>query len=70
MKKKKKRDYSFWTRAERICLESGVWPKGRSRHACRCFCSRNHIPFPGFEELDTNEELLKKFNATKGNQQP
>lgn len=61
MKKIKKKAYRFWKASERVLIEHGIVPEGRTVHACRTFCSRNGIPFPGVEELDTNRRILERY---------
>ena len=43
----KKRAYSFWKKIDMLLLESGVIPPGKSLNACKVFCCRHKIKFPG-----------------------
>lgn len=55
------RNYKFWTTSEILTLKSGLVPKGRSITACRRFCARNNLLFPGKKTLESNIELLKNI---------
>jgi len=47
----------------------GIMPKGRSPLACRIFCRRNGVKFPGKRQCDANDRLIseieKKFSQEK-----
>lgn len=51
--------YRLWSTLEIKLLSMGVMPKGRSPLACRIFCRRNGVPFPGKRQCDANERLIK-----------
>ena len=62
-------DYRLWSTLEIKLLSMGLMPKGRSPLACRTFCRRNGVPFPGKRQCDANERLIKdieeKFSQEK-----
>lgn len=60
------RDYKFWKTSEIIALKAGLIPKGRTLTACRRFCSRNGIKFPGKKVIEANHELLDILNEKQG----
>lgn len=51
--------YRLWSTLEIKLLSMGIMPKGRSPLACRIFCRRNGVPFPGKRQCDANERLIK-----------
>ncbi len=55
------RDYKFWTTSEILTLKAGLVPKGRSMTACRRFCARNGMKFPGKKTIEANQELLRNI---------
>ena len=55
------RNYKFWTTSEILTLKAGLVPKGRSITACRRFCARNGVQFPGKKILEANMELLRNI---------
>lgn len=62
-------DYRLWSTLEIKLLSMGIMPKGRSPLACRTFCRRNGVQFPGKRQCDANERLIKdieeKFSQEK-----
>lgn len=62
-------DYRLWSTLEIKLLSMGIMPKGRSPLACRTFCRRNGVLFPGKRQCDANERLIdeieKKFSQEK-----
>ncbi|MBR6832302.1 MAG: ParB/RepB/Spo0J family partition protein, partial [Fibrobacter sp.] len=42
-------------------MRCGVCPQGRSIRACRVFCNRHGIPFPGKREIDEVEALIERI---------
>lgn len=50
-----------WTNADLKFLMLGILPKGRSIRACRVYCHRKGIKFPGKKFFDENEQILQKF---------
>ena len=63
-------DYRLWSTLEIKLLTMGIMPKGRSPLACRIFCRRNGVKFPGKRQCDANDHLIdeieKKFSQEKG----
>lgn len=62
-------DYRLWSNLETRLLSMGIMPKGRSPRACRIFCRRNGVQFPGKRQCDANEHLIdeieKKFSPNQ-----
>ena len=62
-------NYRLWSTLEIKLLSIGIMPKGRSPLACRTFCRRNGVQFPGKRQCDANERLIKdieeKFSQEK-----
>lgn len=62
-------DYRLWSTLEIKLLTMGIMPKGRSPLACRIFCRRNGVKFPGKRACDANDHLIdeieKKFSQEK-----
>ena len=62
-------DYRLWSTLEIKLLTMGIMPKGRSPLACRIFCRRNGVKFPGKRQCDANDHLIdeieKKFSQEK-----
>lgn len=62
--------YKLWSNIEIKLLDMGVKPENRSFSACKVFCRRNNIKFPGKREISANEQLIeeieKKFSPNKG----
>ena len=62
-------DYRHWSNLETRLLSMGIMPKGRSPRACRIFCRRNGVQFPGKRQCDANEHLIdeieKKFSLNQ-----
>ena len=62
-------DYKLWSTLEIKLLTMGIMPKGRSPLACRIFCRRNGVKFPGKRQCDANDHLIdeieKKFSQEK-----
>lgn len=50
-----------WTNADLKFLMLGILPKGRSVRACRVYCHRKGIKFPGKKFFDENEQIIQKF---------
>ena len=62
-------DYRLWSTLEIKLLTMGIMPKGRSPLACRIFCRRNGVKFPGKRQCDANERMIKDIEekfSTKG----
>lgn len=62
-------DYRLWSTLEIKLLTMGIMPKGRTPLACRTFCRRNGVMFPGKRQCDANEHLIdeieKKFSPNQ-----
>lgn len=62
--------YELWTNIEIKLLSMGIKPNGRSILACRVFCRRNGIKYPGKKAIRENDNLIErieeKYNPTKG----
>lgn len=62
--------YRLWTTLETKLVKMGILPKGRSLLACRVFCRRNGVKFPGKKTIEDNDDLIneieKKFSQKKG----
>ena len=62
--------YKPWTTLDIKFLKMGIRPQNRSSRACRVFCNRNGIEFPGKKVIDENEQLVKrldeKYTQTQG----
>lgn len=54
------RDYKQWKASEVKILKMGLIPEGRTILACRLFCCRHKIKFPGIFEINNNKRLLEK----------
>lgn len=53
--------YIPWTTIDIIFLKRGIPPRGRSIDACKVFCRRRGIKFPGKKVFDENAALIQKF---------
>lgn len=62
-------DYRLWSTLEIKLLTMGIMPKDRTPLACRTFCRRNGVKFPGKRQCDANDHLIdeieKKFSQEK-----
>lgn len=54
-------DYRLWSTLEIKLLTMGIMPKGRTPLACRTFCRRNGVPFPGKRQCDANDRLISEI---------
>lgn len=48
-----------WKTVDVKLVAMGILPQGRSIRACRMFCRRHGIVFPGKKIIDENDELIK-----------
>lgn len=48
-----------WKTVDVKLVAMGILPQGRSIRACRMFCRRHGIDFPGKKIIDENDELIK-----------
>ena len=59
------KNYRLWTTLEIKLVEMGIIPSTRSIDACKVFCRRNGVKFPGKRLFDANDKLIdeieKKF---------
>lgn len=55
--------YKSWTNVDKRFVQLGVLPQGRSIRACRNFCKRHGLEFPGKNEIDAIEERLQKIDG-------
>lgn len=55
--------YKSWTNVDKRFVQLGVLPQGRSIRACRNFCKRHGLEFPGKKEIDAIEERLQKIDG-------
>ena len=62
-------DYRLWSTLEIKLLTMGIMPKDRTPLACRTFCRRNGVKFPGKRVCNANDHLIdeieKKFSQEK-----
>lgn len=49
-----------WKTTEKIILQNGLMPTGRTENACRIFCSRNKIKFPGLYAIKRNKKMINE----------
>ena len=53
-----------WTNIDVTFLTKiGIIPRGRSLRACRIYCKRHGVKFPGAKFLKDNEEILKLYES-------
>lgn len=55
--------YKSWTNVDKRFVQLGVLPQGRSIRACRNFCKRHGLEFPGKKEIDAIEERLQEIDG-------
>lgn len=61
--------YKPWKTIDIKFIKMGILPQNRSVRACRVFCMRNGIDFPGKKVIDENESLIERLDQ-KYSQQP
>lgn len=61
--KKYDKTFKTWTNIDVKIMRCGVCPQGRSIRACRVFCNRHGIPFPGKREIDEVEALIERIEC-------
>ena len=59
--KKYDKTFKTWTNIDVKIMRCGVCPQGRSIRACRVFCNRHGIPFPGKRKIDEVEALIERI---------
>ena len=63
------KNYRLWTTLEIKLVEMGIIPSTRSIDACKVFCRRNGVKFPGKRQCDANDNLINEIEekfSTKG----
>lgn len=63
------KNYRLWTTLEIKLVEIGIIPSTRSIDACKVFCRRNGVKFPGKRKCDANDKLIDEIEekfSTKG----
>jgi ParB family chromosome partitioning protein len=53
--------YKSWTNVDARFVSLGVLPQGRSIRACRNFCNRHGIDFPGKKEIDNIHQRIHRI---------
>ena len=54
--------YKLWTNTEIMFLSMGIRPTERSILACRVFCRRNGVKYPGKKIIDENDNLIQRLD--------
>lgn len=54
--------YKPWNTIDIKFIKMGILPQNRSVRACRVFCMRNGIEFPGKKVIDENNELIERLD--------
>ena len=54
--------YKPWKTIDIKFIKMGILPQNRSVRACRVFCMRNGIDFPGKKVIDENESLIERLD--------
>ena len=54
--------YRPWKTIDIKLMKIGILPQNRSVRACRVFCMRNGIDFPGKKAIDENNELIERLD--------
>ena len=67
--KKYDKTFKTWTNIDVKIMRCGVCPQGRSIRACRVFCNRHGIPFPGKREIDNIESLIQRIEERTNNKE-
>ena len=49
-----------WKKSEIVILQNGLIPTGRNENACRIFCHKKGIKFPGMKAIRRNRKLIKE----------
>lgn len=55
------KNYRLWTTLEKKLVEMGIIPSTRSINACKVFCRRNGVKFPGKRQCDANDHLINEI---------
>ena len=59
--------YKSWTNVDARFVSLGVLPQGRSIRACRNFCNRHGIDFPGKKEIDNIHQRIRRIEDEADN---
>jgi ParB-like partition proteins len=59
--------YKSWTNVDARFVSLGVLPQGRSIRACRNFCNRHGIDFPGKKEIDNINQRIRRIEDEADN---
>ena len=59
--------YKSWTNVDARFVSLGVLPQGRSIRACRNFCNRHGIDFPGKKEIDNICQRIRRIEDEADN---
>ena len=59
--------YKSWTNVDAKFVSLGVLPQGRSIRACRNFCNRHGIDFPGKKEIDNIHQRIRRIEDEADN---
>ena len=51
-----------WSTIDIKFIKLGICPQNRSIRACRVFCKRNGIEFPGKKVIDENDNLIQRLD--------
>lgn len=54
--------YRPWKTMDVKLVQIGIIPQNRSVRACRVFCMRNGIDFPGKKVIDENNRLIQRLD--------
>ncbi len=54
--------YKPWKTIDIKFIKMGILPQNRSVRACRVFCTRNGIDFPGKKVIDENNKLIERLD--------
>ena len=55
--------YKAWSTIDAKFVQLGVLPQGRSIRACRNFCKRHGLSFPGKKEIDSINQALQRIEG-------
>lgn len=67
--KKYDKTFKTWTNIDVKIMRCWVCPQGRSIRACRVFCNRHGIPFPGKRKIDEVEALIQRIEERTNNKE-
>lgn len=55
--------YKAWSTIDAKFVQLGVLPQGRSIRACRNFCKRHGLTFPGKKKIDSINQALQRIEG-------